>query len=85
MHNKNRSAILQSKFKLSNSLMITLVGMFLMSAAIVCDTDLLFAQHHGAPPPMATLGDRSISMDRSCYQTTENNCRPRCSARNSLD
>lgn len=63
MHNKNRSAILQSKFKLSNSLMITLVGMFLMSAAIVCDTDLLFAQHHGAPPPMATLGDRSISMD----------------------
>jgi hypothetical protein len=43
--------------------MITLVGMFLMSAAIVCDTDLLFAQHHGAPPPMATLGDRSISMD----------------------
>jgi hypothetical protein len=23
----------------------------------------LFAQHNGAPPPMATLGDRNISMD----------------------
>lgn len=39
------------------------MGMFIIVTAIVSNTESLLAQHHGAPPPMATLGDRSISMD----------------------
>jgi hypothetical protein len=44
------------------SILASLV-MLLVLATIVSDPQSLFAQHHGAPPPMATLGDRSISMD----------------------
>lgn len=63
IHNKNRIAIFQSNFNTSNSLLIILMGMFIIVTAIVSNTESLLAQHHGAPPPMATLGDRSISMD----------------------
>ena len=63
MHNKNRIAILQSNFNTSDSLLIILMGMFIIVTAIVSNTESLSAQRHGAPPPMATLGDRCISMD----------------------
>jgi hypothetical protein len=39
------------------------MGLFIIVTAIISNTESLFAQHHGAPPPMATLGDRNISMD----------------------
>ena len=66
--NKNIVAIkeilLQPNFKLSNSLkLIVLMSMLLIVTTIISNTHPLFAQHHGAPPPMATLGDRNISMD----------------------
>jgi hypothetical protein len=63
MYNKNRVTILQPNFNASNSLLIILMGMFLIVTAMISTTELLFAQHHGAPPPMATLGDRGISMN----------------------
>ena len=69
MYQNNRFAIneilpLQLNFVWDNSLKrIILLGMFLIIIAIVSYPQPLLAQHHGAPPPMATLGDRSISMD----------------------
>lgn len=44
--------------------MIFFLGLFLFGMTILLsNSQPIFAQHHGAPPPMATLGDRSISMD----------------------
>ncbi|WP_458745234.1 hypothetical protein [Candidatus Nitrosocosmicus sp. T] len=68
MCHKNRVAIkamlLQSNINLSKSLIIIVMSMFLIvTTAISSNTEPSFAQHHGAPPPMATLGDRSISMN----------------------
>lgn len=57
--------LLQPNFGLRNSLIIILMSMFLIVTAMVSNTEPLFAQHHGAPPPMATLGDRNISMNLS--------------------
>jgi len=39
------------------------MGMFVIVTAMVSNTESLFAQHHGPPLPMATLEDRSISMN----------------------
>lgn len=39
------------------------MGIFLIMTAIVSNTEPISAQHHGALPPIATIGDRSISMD----------------------
>jgi hypothetical protein len=39
------------------------MGLLLTITPMISNFEPLFAQHHGAPPPMATLGDRSISMD----------------------
>ena len=68
MCNKNIVAIkeilLQPNFKLSNSLkLIVLMSMLLIGRTIISNTQPFFAQPHGAPPPMATFGDRNISMD----------------------
>jgi hypothetical protein len=67
MGHKNRIAIkvmlLQSNFNLSNPLLIIFRSMFLIVTAMSSNIESVFAQHHGAPPPMATLGDRSISMN----------------------
>jgi hypothetical protein len=65
--NKNIVAIkeilLQPNFKWSNSLkLIVLMSLLLIVTTIISNTQPLFVQHHGAPPPMATLGDRNISM-----------------------
>jgi len=55
--------LLQPNFNSSNSLLIILMGMFVIVTAMVSNTESLFAQHHGPPLPMATLEDRSISMN----------------------
>jgi hypothetical protein len=63
MRNKNRIATLQSNPNSSNSLLVMLMGTFIIVTIMVSNFKPLFAQHHGAPPPMATLGDRTITMD----------------------
>lgn len=64
MQYKNRITILQSNLNSSNPiLIIILMGLFIIVTAIGSNTESLFAQHHGAPPPMATLGDRNITID----------------------
>ncbi|VFJ15122.1 hypothetical protein [Candidatus Nitrosocosmicus franklandus] len=57
IHNRNRIVNKETLF------IVTLVSMFLMGATIVSNPESIFAQHHGAPPPMATLGDRNIAMN----------------------
>ncbi len=39
------------------------MGIFLILTAMISNSKLSFALHHGAPPPMPTLGDQSISID----------------------
>ena len=39
------------------------MGLFIIITPMVSNSEPVSAQHHGSPPPMATLGDRSISMD----------------------
>ncbi|WP_148686485.1 hypothetical protein [Candidatus Nitrosocosmicus hydrocola] len=70
MWHKNEVAIkvmlIQSNLNLnlSNPLLIILMSMFLIVTTVMSsNTESVFAQHHGAPPPMATLGDRNISMN----------------------
>ena len=59
-----KAMLLQSNFNLSNPHLIIFLSMFLIvTTAMSFNIEPLFAQHHGAPPPMATLGDRSISMN----------------------
>jgi hypothetical protein len=49
--------------KLSKTLLAVLVGFLSTFLVIVSTCDYTLAQHHGAPPPLATLGDRNISMN----------------------
>ena len=45
-------------------IIIILHGIFFTIAMVMLsNSQLTYAQHHGAPPPMAMIGDRSISMD----------------------
>jgi hypothetical protein len=39
------------------------MGIFLIPSAMISNSKSSFALHHGAPPPMPTLGGRSISID----------------------
>lgn len=59
----NKKTGLKPYFNLNKSYGIVLLSALFILTALISTTDSLFAQHHGAPPPMATLGDRNISMD----------------------
>ena len=48
---------------LSKPLLAILVGFLSTFLAIVSICDYTLAQHHGSPPPLATLGDRNIVMN----------------------
>jgi hypothetical protein len=41
------------------------MGIFLILTAMISNSKFSFALHHGASPPMATLGVRSISIDHT--------------------
>ena len=49
----------------SRNLLVVIIflNMFFIVTTILHNSQPLFAQHHGAPPPMANLGDRNISMN----------------------
>jgi hypothetical protein len=48
---------------LSKSLLSVLVGLAFIFLTIVSTIDYTSGQHHGAPPPLATIGDRKIIMN----------------------
>lgn len=48
---------------LSKSLLSVLTGLSFIFLTIVSTSDYASAQHHGAPPPLATIGDRNIIMN----------------------
>ena len=48
---------------LSNSLIFVLVGLSFIFLSIVSTSGYTLGQHHGAPPPMATIGDRKVIMN----------------------
>jgi len=54
---------LDLRANLSKPLIAILVGFLSTFLAIVPICDYTSAQHHGAPPPLATLGDRNIVMN----------------------
>ena len=48
---------------LNKSLLSVLIGLSFIFLTIVSTNDYALGQHHGAPPPLATIGDRKIIMN----------------------